>query len=287
MENPRIGTCSWKYPSWEGLVYSKGVRNYLAEYARKFPTVEIDQWFWSLFPGAEPKLPDLGTVREYAESVPDDFRFTIKAPNSVTLTHPYPAGRKQSAAPNFWFLSAELARGFLALLEPLQSRTAAVIFQFEYLNRGKMKSQREFEDRLAAFGEELPAGFRYAVEIRNPGYLNEAFFDFLLARQWCPVLLQGYWMPAIAEVWREHSGRIRAFDRVILRLHGPDRAGIERETGKVWNRIIASQESELADIAGIVKDLIGSGNEIYVNINNHYEGSAPLTIERFLRFLRA
>jgi uncharacterized protein YecE (DUF72 family) len=261
MENPRIGTCSWKYPSWEGLVYSKGVRNYLAEYARKFPTVEIDQWFWSLFPGAEPKLPDLGTVREYAESVPDDFRFTIKAPNSVTLTHPYPAGRKQSAAPNFWFLSAELARGFLALLEPLRSRTAAVIFQFEYLNRGKMKSQREFEDRLAAF-------------------------DFLLARQWCPVLLQGYWMPAIAEVWREHSGRIRAFDRVILRLHGPDRAGIERETGKVWNRIIASRESELADIAGIVKDLIGSGNEIYVNINNHYEGSAPLTIERFLRFLR-
>ena len=31
----RIGTCSWKYPSWEGLVYSKATGiNYLEEYAR-------------------------------------------------------------------------------------------------------------------------------------------------------------------------------------------------------------------------------------------------------------
>lgn len=34
MSSLRIGTCSWKYPSWEGLVYSvaKDI-NYLEEYA--------------------------------------------------------------------------------------------------------------------------------------------------------------------------------------------------------------------------------------------------------------
>ena len=55
----RIGTCSWKYPEWHGLVYSapKGI-DYLAEYSRKYSTVEIDQWFWSLFsPETGAKMP--------------------------------------------------------------------------------------------------------------------------------------------------------------------------------------------------------------------------------------
>jgi aspartyl-tRNA(Asn)/glutamyl-tRNA(Gln) amidotransferase subunit A len=40
----RIGTCSWKYPSWRGLVYSEapGI-NHLAEYSGKYDCVEVDQ----------------------------------------------------------------------------------------------------------------------------------------------------------------------------------------------------------------------------------------------------
>jgi uncharacterized protein YecE (DUF72 family) len=42
----RIGTCSWKYDSWKGIVYSESKsKNYLKEYSQKFNTVEIDQWF--------------------------------------------------------------------------------------------------------------------------------------------------------------------------------------------------------------------------------------------------
>lgn len=49
-EGLHIGTCSWKYPSWRGLVYSDAAQpDYLREYARQFEAVEIDQWFWSLF----------------------------------------------------------------------------------------------------------------------------------------------------------------------------------------------------------------------------------------------
>lgn len=50
----RIGTCSWKYDSWKGLIYDLDKRyrpdDYLPDYAKYFNTVEIDQWFWSLFP---------------------------------------------------------------------------------------------------------------------------------------------------------------------------------------------------------------------------------------------
>ena len=84
----RIGTCSWKYDSWKGLIHEaeKDYKpyDYLTDYAKYYNTVEIDQWFWSLFPiGA--RLPNIETVKIYSNSVPDDFLFTVKAPNSITL----------------------------------------------------------------------------------------------------------------------------------------------------------------------------------------------------------
>ena len=45
----RIGTCSWKYDAWRGLVYSQNPENYLQEYAKRYDCVEVDQWFWSLY----------------------------------------------------------------------------------------------------------------------------------------------------------------------------------------------------------------------------------------------
>ncbi len=42
----KFGTCSWKYDAWRGIVYSDAPKlNYLAEYARRFDCVEVDQWF--------------------------------------------------------------------------------------------------------------------------------------------------------------------------------------------------------------------------------------------------
>ena len=108
----KLGTSSWKYDSWQGLLYPPGTKDtpgsYLAEYAKHLGTVEVDQWFWSLFPSGV-KLPDPSTAKAYAESVPDDFLFAIKAPNALTLTHFYSHQPKRYAdyanQPNRHFLS--------------------------------------------------------------------------------------------------------------------------------------------------------------------------------------
>lgn len=88
----RLATTSWKYNSWKGLLYDEGKtyrsEDYLVDYARYLDCVEIDQWFYSLFPGGL-RMPDPGVARFYAESVPEDFVFTVKVPNSITLTHYY------------------------------------------------------------------------------------------------------------------------------------------------------------------------------------------------------
>jgi uncharacterized protein YecE (DUF72 family) len=285
MNKLRIGTCSWKYPSWRGLVYSPDVDNYLQEYSRKYSTVEVDQWFWSLFPGQKIRLPDPGDVRNYRGAVPDDFRFSVKIPNSITLTHAYSKSKTSPGPANPSFLSRELFSEFLEILRPMDDVLGPLIFQFEYLNRQKMESQQVFERTLANFRKGLPEGRQVALEIRNGNYLTAHFLDYLRDQDWIPVFLQGYWMPSVVELWKKMELQIRAFPTIVFRLHGTDREGIEQETGEAWDRIVRPKEKELADIAEMVSDLLTSTKGLYINVNNHYEGSAPLTIERFLQFL--
>ena len=281
----RMGTCSWKYDSWKGLVYDPAKKyapmDYLADYARHYLTVEIDEWFWSLFPTGI-KLPNRQTVQSYADSVPDDFLFTVKAPNAVTLTHFYakqPAAYKNIAnLPNPDFLSPDLLKRFIDLLTPMHDKLGAIIFQFEYLNKQKIPSLSRFLDKLSAFIEQAPSGFKYAVEIRNPRYFTTAYNDFLSQYSLSPVLIDGYYMPPLSEVIQTLD--ISTGKTLIIRLQGPDRQGIEKKTHKQWDKIVSPQDAGLDVVSGIVKEQLKEGRNVIVSVNNHYEGCAPLTIQR-------
>jgi uncharacterized protein YecE (DUF72 family) len=98
-----------------------------------------------------------------------------------------------------------------------------------------------------------------------------------------PVFLQGYYMPPVFDVVEKYGGLIR--DLAVIRLHGPDREGIEERSGKSWDRIVDPKDEELERVAGMVKGLLARDVSVYLNVNNHYEGSAPLTIEKLRRLL--
>jgi len=159
------------------------------------------------------------------------------------------------------------------------------MFQFGYLNRQMIASSGQFEARLDAFAGLLPAGLTYGIEIRNPKWFGASFFDVLARNRLVPVLLQGYYMPPVTEVYRRWRQVITDHDTAVIRLHGPDRAGMERRTGKRWDRIVEARDAELSEVVEMIEDLLGRGLDVYVNVNNHYEGSAPLTIERIRKLL--
>ncbi len=279
----RIGTCSWKYDSWRGIVYSsKPEINYLEEYSTRYNTVEIDQWFWSLFDDIV-KLPEESTVRDYNNSVPDDFKFTIKVPNSITLTHYYPSKKIKGLKGNPNFLNPDLFHQFLKTLQPMASRIGAFMFQFEYLNKQKMNSQAEFIDRLEAFLEIIDRTYPCTIEIRNPSYLNKNYFDFIKRNRSAHVLLEGYFMPPIMEIFNKYHEDIGS--PVIVRLHGPDRKKIEEITGKDWSKIILPKDEKLSTLPSIINYFFEKEIDVYVNVNNHFEGSAPLTINKIKRLL--
>ena len=57
-------------------------------------------------------------------------------------------------------------------------------------------------------------------------------------------------------------------------------------TRRVWNQVYAPKLEGLQAAADIVRFNTARSFQALVNINNHYEGSAPLTAERFLAVLR-
>lgn len=274
----RIGTCSWKYESWRGLIYPEfGEINYLEEYSKVYNTVEIDQWFWSLDKD-KALLPKSNVVEEYDSVTPENFRFTVKAPNSLTLTHYY-----KSQIKNPFFLSSDLMEAFIDSLNSIHEKIGILMFQFEYLNKQKMNSLSEFISKFDNFISKYDRGYRIGIEIRNPNYLTNEYFQFLNERNITPVFLQGYYMPSIVDVYSKNKMLIS--DQVVIRLHGFDREGIEDKTNKIWDQIIEPKDEELKKIVGVLKDLQTRDVDIYMNVNNHYEGSAPLTIEKIRKLL--
>jgi uncharacterized protein YecE (DUF72 family) len=279
----RIGSCSWNYPSWAGIVYSsQDPADFLSEYARSFDYVEIDRWFWSLGKRGV-GLPKRSDADAYSGSTPADFRFSIKCPDSLTLTH-HRARAGGAAEPNPSFLDPGLFARFLEALGGLVAKTSLFIFQFEYLNKDKMPSKEAFMDRLGAFVSKLPSGLPYAVELRNPRWIGAAFPRELASLGVAPALLQGYWMDDVAELLSQGPAAFPG-DALCLRLHGRDREGMESRAGEDWSRVVRAMDEELARLAAPLRELLSAGKRVYVNVNNHYEGCAPITIAKLRALL--
>jgi len=284
MSQLRIGTCSWKYDSWRGIVYSNEPKiNYLREYSKHFNTVEIDQWFWSLHGINKVTLPKQDVVNSFRISVPEDFKFTIKIPNSISLTHLYRTEKSETLIPNPHFLSHDLLAEFINILKPMKDKLGPMMFQFEYLNKDKMKSQFEFQGLMREFVKHLPGGFEFSVETRNPNYLNEDYFQFIREHKLGHVFLQGYYMPPIFDIYKRFKDYIKGF--AVIRLHGTDRHGIENRSGGEWNKILDPKDEELEKVVEMIAELLERNVDVYLNVNNHYEGSAPLTIQKIKKLL--
>lgn len=93
--------------------------------------------------------------------------------------------------------------------------------------------------------------------------------------------LQGYWMPSIFQVYGQFKEHIKR--HTVIRLHGPDRKGIEQKTKKKWDAIVDPKDGELYHLRDMINSLLAREVKVTLNVNNHYEGSAPITIERFLK----
>jgi uncharacterized protein YecE (DUF72 family) len=136
-----IGTSGWSYASWRLPVYGGAPSGrWLAAYAERFPTVEVNATFY--------RLPTVRAVRRWADETPEGFVFAVKV--SRYLTHIRRLADVGSGLPRL-----------LDRLEPLieSDKLGPLLWQLP-------ASFVRDDDRLAAALDVLPPG-RHAFEFRH------------------------------------------------------------------------------------------------------------------------
>ena len=149
----RIGTSGWSYPNWRQLFYPRGLKqgDWLAFYARHFATVEINASFY--------RLPTVAMIERWLAVTPPGFVFAIKAWRAITHEHRLADCQEQLAM-------------FLARIEPLGAKAAAILFQLP-------PRFAVDPERLARFLADLPPGYRYVFEFRDPSWWREDVYQLL------------------------------------------------------------------------------------------------------------
>ncbi|TAM55574.1 MAG: DUF72 domain-containing protein [Paraburkholderia sp.] len=289
-----LGTSSWSFPGWEGIVYgqaysdAKLARDGLGAYGAHplLRTVSIDRSFYAPLSVAD--------YLRYAQQVPDDFRFIVKAPASVTDAT-LRAERGMPIADNPCFLDAQLAsREFVTpCLEGLGAKAGALVFQFPPLPERILADPAAFVDRLGAFFDALPPlpsfsadpahAFNpcYALEIRDACLLTPRLIRMLRERgvRYCVGL-----HARMPEPLRQ-AAALALLDGdapsgpLIVRwsLHG----GFKYEQAKAkyepFDKLVDEDLATRAALAELAARYAIAGQPVLIVTNNKAEGSAPLS----------
>jgi uncharacterized protein YecE (DUF72 family) len=281
-----IGGSSWKYEGWLGQVYSR--ERYLArgrfsrkrfeaeclrEYSETFPAVCGDFAFYQ-FPNDE-------FWQKLFGQVPERFQFAFKVPELITcrtfpmhLRYGAEAGKENES-----FLDVGMLQDlFLRPLVQYRDKTALLIFEFGTFARRSFPDAAAFLDRLDPFLAALPPEFRYAVEIRNPEFLEREYFACLRRHRVAHVYNAWSRMPELRYQMSIPDSLTADFAvcRALLRY------------GRVYEDAVArfAPYREIQDPNPQARDsmrvLIGRAREdrrlLFLFVNNRLEGNAPLTI---------
>jgi uncharacterized protein YecE (DUF72 family) len=153
-ENLYLGTSGWSYADWEGTLYPEGLpsASRLAEYAKHYPTVEIDSTFYG--------TPRLSTVKKWREIVPEGFLFAAKVPQEVTHEKNLVDTRRE-------------AESYVHTMQALEDRLGPLLLQLP--PSFTVEGMGVLEDFLAS----LPEGPRYAVEVRHRSWIGSDLPELL------------------------------------------------------------------------------------------------------------
>ncbi|MEP6607825.1 MAG: DUF72 domain-containing protein [Burkholderiaceae bacterium] len=296
-----LGTSSWFFPGWRGIVWRDGAddtysesqlaRNGLGAYACHplLRCVGIDRTFYQPLTAAE--------YARYADQVPGDFRFVVKAP-ALVADSAMRGKRGDPIEPNPLFLDASAALDHFVqpALEGLGSRAGPLLFQLSPLPK-EMKSADAgiaLIERIGLMLNALPrrvGGNRaiYAVELRDADLLTPRFVRMLreCGARMCIGLHPR--MPVAAR----QSAALRAMDALEdegddWRLKGPlvvrwNLAGSLRyEDARTryapFDRLVDPDIPTRGTLAHLIHVAIKSEQPSFIVANNKAEGSAPLTL---------
>src|SRR5213082_642696 len=150
-----IGTLGFQYSEWKGTFYPEDLpaNKMLPFYAEQFSTTEINYTFH--------RIPAPKTIENWKQLTPDNFRFSLKAPQKIT----------------HWSKlrdCADTLEYFCKVAAGLGARLGPVLFQLP-------PNFKKDVDVFSSFLRELPS-IRAVFEFRHESWFEDEIFEFLRSR---------------------------------------------------------------------------------------------------------
>jgi uncharacterized protein YecE (DUF72 family) len=224
----RIGTSGWSYAHWRRVFYPEGMPagRWLRYYVRYFDTVEINNSFYN--------LPAEETLAKWRGDVPTQFVFAVKA--NRFITHMKKLKSVDDAVAVFMGRIGSLKRNLGPALFQLPPN-----LKYDYT-------------RLRDFLDLLPRRRRYAIEFRNPTWLNDEAIGLLRDRRIAFCIHDLLDAPCPQHVTSSFS---------YFRFHGHD----EKYGGSYPRKALTRYAEAMAA-------MLGAGKDVYAYFNNDAFGYA-------------
>ena len=156
MEKIRIGTSGYSYPYWKNRFYPSGLAasRQLEYYASRFNALELNYTFY--------RFPSVKALQKASASVPDDFKFSVKAHKIITHTL-----RMKDA-------KQKVSEFIDIVLEGLGEKLSCILFQLP-------PSFHYSEQAIADLLESVAHNSRTVVEFRHASWWTPIVYDTLKA----------------------------------------------------------------------------------------------------------
>ena len=271
MAEVRVGTSGWRYKSWRGDFYPRGLaqRRELEYLATRMNAVEMNGSFYSL------QRPS--TYQRIAEQTPDDFAVAVKGGRFIS--HFKRLAGAETALANF------LASGVLALgrklgpilwqlpadLEYDEARVATFLTGLPRSTSAAAELAAQHDDKLSGdrvvLETDADRPVRHVLEPRHPSFGSRPALDLLTEQEVGLVVSDspGAW-PLF-----EH----RTADIMYVRLHGHTELYASGYSSRSLDRWAAKVQGWLA-----------AGADVHVYFDNDARGRAPHDAVALLERLR-
>ena len=292
-----IGTSSWKYPGWWGMLYDESryvfrgkfamshfEKNCRSEYAEIFKTVCVD--------GAYYKFPDEKYLAGLVAQAPADFQFAFKVTDAITIKKyaNLPKFGARAGKLNDHFLDARMFElAFLNPCEPFRNNIGILMFEFSQFYPSDYEHGRDFVADLDKFLGALPKGWPYGVEMRNKHWLQPDYFGCLARHGVAHVYNSWDAMPPVSEQVVMCGSQTNPALTVARFLLKPGRKYAEAvKTFEPYERVQEMNDDARAAGAKLIAEGAAAGKKkTFIYVNNRLKGNALETIDAMLERVTA
>jgi uncharacterized protein YecE (DUF72 family) len=151
-----VGTSGYGYKEWKGIFYPEKIspHDMLHFYGERFNAVEINYTFYH--------MPTVAGLSVWAEQVPDDFAFSLKAPQVITHLKLLKNVKEET-------------KYFFRTMSVLKEKAGPALFQLP----GSFRANQAV---LAEFLDLIPANMPCAFEFRSKSWLKKEILELLRAK---------------------------------------------------------------------------------------------------------